>query len=59
MTAARNVFQFKCKHGHLTEKTFALGTRVDDEDETTCSECLKKNILESAYVVSIRPTKKG
>lgn len=56
MTATRNIFQFKCKQGHLMEKTFALGTRVDDEDETTCAECLTRGIVEPAYVVLIVPT---
>lgn len=51
MSATRRIFSYKCKKGHLTTKTFPLGTRFDDNDETECAECLKQDVLETAYLV--------
>ena len=35
----------------MTTKSFPLGTRIDDYDETTCKECLDKQELKAAYIV--------
>ena len=51
MGATRRRFTFKCIKGHLTQKFFMLGTRIDDYDETTCEECLKSMEVRPAYIV--------
>lgn len=51
MGATRNLYTYKCWKGHVTEKSFPLGTRYDDEDELTCLECLKQNEVKTAYLV--------
>jgi hypothetical protein len=53
MSATRKLFQYKCKGGHLTEKSSPLGTRHDDNDETACLTCLKADILETAYLIYV------
>jgi hypothetical protein len=58
MPRTRHLFRFKCANGHVTEKSFPLGTRLEDEDETTCVECLKRGILKPAYVIFIEPEPK-
>jgi hypothetical protein len=55
MSGMMQVYTFKCSKGHVTHIIFKPGTRIDDEDETTCRECMKKNVLEPAYVVFVRP----
>jgi hypothetical protein len=51
MGATRSIFKYKCEKGHLSEKTFPLGTRHDDYDETTCAECLHHNEVNFAYLI--------
>jgi len=51
MGATRRRFIFKCAKGHITQKTFMLGTRIDDYDETTCEACLKNLEVRPAYIV--------
>ena len=51
MGATKRRFTFKCSKGHLTQKLFMLGTRIDDYDETTCVECLKSLEVRPAYIV--------
>jgi hypothetical protein len=53
MAGTRRVFVFKCSKGHITEKFFMLGTRIDDYDETTCIECLGAQEVRPAYVISV------
>lgn len=53
MAATRRRFTFKCELGHLTEKYFMLGTRIDDYDETTCETCLKDLFVRPAYIVRV------
>lgn len=53
------VYTFKCDRGHVTERVFPPGTRVDDNDETTCDECLKSSVVATAYVVWIHSQTKG
>jgi len=51
MGATRSLFKYKCEKGHLTTKTFPLGTRINDYDETTCKECLDQQEVKTAYIV--------
>jgi len=53
MATTRRRFTFKCELGHITEKFFMLGTRINDYDETTCETCLKDLFVRPAYVVSV------
>jgi hypothetical protein len=53
MAGLRHRYTFKCEVGHETEKIFPPGTRIDENDETTCLECLKKGDLKTAYVIFI------
>ena len=59
MGATGRTFVYKCTKGHVTKKSFPLGTKFDDEDETTCSECLKKSDLKPAYLVWAENTSAG
>jgi hypothetical protein len=59
MAATRQRFTFKCSKGHITEKFFRLGTRIDDYDETTCAECLKSMEVRPAYIVFVDFTSTG
>jgi hypothetical protein len=52
MGTTRRRFIYKCEQGHLTTKIFPLGTRLDDEDETTCLECLKVSEVKATYLIS-------
>lgn len=54
-----NLFTYKCLKGHLTEKTYPLGTRYDDEDETTCLKCLEQQNVTVAYLIFAKPTNDG
>jgi hypothetical protein len=54
MRGIRKLFTYKCPKGHVTHVMFNPGIKIEDEDETTCSECLKTNVLEHAYVVFVR-----
>ena len=47
------LFSFKCEKGHLMKVLFPPGTRIDDEDETTCTECLDAQEVKPAYVVCV------
>jgi hypothetical protein len=51
MGATRSLFKYKCVSGHVTTKVFALGTRINDYDETTCPECLKQGDVKPTYIV--------
>ena len=51
MGATRGLFKYKCEKGHVTTKSYPLGTRIDDYDETTCKECLGRGELKTAYIV--------
>jgi len=51
MGATRSVFKYKCEAGHLMTKSFPLGTRIDDYDETTCAVCLDKGEVKPMYIV--------
>jgi hypothetical protein len=59
MPRTRHLYIFKCFKGHQTEKTMPLGTPLENQDEVVCSECLKNNILATAYVVFICPEPKS
>jgi hypothetical protein len=52
MGATRRLFRYKCVKGHVTEKSFPLGTRFDDYDEIPCPECIKKSAVQTAYLIS-------
>ena len=54
MSGMRQLYTFKCPKGHVTHIMFPSGTKIDDEDETTCAECLKTNAVAAAYVVFVR-----
>jgi hypothetical protein len=54
MGRPRRVFTFRCGKGHQFDRPFPLNVKLEDEDETTCEECLKTQVLETAYVVDIR-----
>lgn len=53
MAGIPRLFTFKCSKGHETQRLFPPGTTVDEEDETTCEECLDDNETERAYVVFV------
>jgi hypothetical protein len=55
MARIRHLFIFKCAKGHVMQKTYPLGTRFDDYDETTCLECLKKIGLRPSYLIFAEP----
>ena len=59
MGKIRSQFMYKCKSGHVTEKTFPLGTRYDDYDETTCLKCLEQQEVATAYLVYAKPVATG
>jgi len=48
------VFTFKCSQGHQMEVEFPFDTKIDDEDETTCSQCLAEGDVKPAYVVAVK-----
>lgn len=54
MSRIRRLFTFKCVKGHVMEKTYPIGTRLDDYDETTCTECLNASEVKPAYLVFAR-----
>jgi hypothetical protein len=56
MGKTRSLFIYKCTRGHVTERTFPLGTKYDGEDETTCMPCLDSGDLNTAYLVWAEPT---
>lgn len=57
MARVRQLYTYKCSKGHVMKRTFPLGTRIDDEDETTCIECYDKDgKLMTAYVVNVEFT---
>lgn len=56
MAATRRMFAYKCSKGHLTSATFPLGTRMDDFDERPCTECIKVDVLETAYLIYVDVT---
>ena len=60
MSGIKHLYTFKCLKGHVTAKMFPPGTRLDDHDETTCTECLKANEVKTAYVIFVesKPEKK-
>ena len=53
MARPKLCFEFKCLKGHQFYKWFALRTKISDNDETTCPECLSNGILTTAYVVMV------
>jgi hypothetical protein len=59
MGTTKQRFIFKCAKGHITQKLFMLGTKIDEYDETTCDECLKSLEVRPAYVVSVDFTSTG
>lgn len=59
MGKIRSLFRYKCVNGHVTEKTFPLGTRYDDYDEMTCLKCWEHDELRVAYLIYAQPTSKG
>lgn len=59
MGKTRSLFLYKCVRGHLTEKTFPLGTRYDEYDETTCLKCLEQHDVKAAYLIYAKPTNTG
>ncbi len=52
-------FTFKCWQGHEMKVTFPSGTKVEDEDETTCSQCLAAGDVKAAYVVAVKSIEAG
>lgn len=52
MARVRQLYTYKCSKGHVMKREFPLGTRIDDQDETTCVECYDKDHKKvPAYVV--------
>jgi hypothetical protein len=59
MKRAAHFFTFKCVKGHITEKEFPLGTRLEGRDEIPCEACLMADEVETAYVVFISAQSSG
>jgi len=59
MGATRRLLTYKCEKGHVMKKTFSLGTRFDDVDETTCAECLAVSEVKKAYLIFAEDTSAG
>jgi hypothetical protein len=51
------LFRYKCQKGHITKREFPRGTRVEDEDETTCLICLDDLDVKPAWVISVEGVK--
>jgi hypothetical protein len=51
MGATRRLLTYKCEKGHVMQKTYPLGVRFDDVDETTCSECLAVSEVKKAFLM--------
>jgi hypothetical protein len=51
MARIYRIFHYKCAKGHLMQDRFPLGTRLDDYNEATCRECLKKSEVMPTYLV--------
>lgn len=49
------VFEFKCPHGHLTERRYSPGTSYDKHPEILCPVCLKNDKADTAYLIFAYP----
>lgn len=57
MAGIPHKFTFKCTKGHITERVYPPGTRIEDNDETTCEKCLGVSEVTIAYVIGVESVK--
>jgi hypothetical protein len=54
MGATRVIFEFKCRHGHVTEQRFPPGTSYDSHPHIICMKC-PQGVIERAYLIFACP----
>ena len=51
MSGGRVVFEYKCAHGHITERKYPWRTTYESHAQILCPECLKQDKTIEAYIV--------
>jgi len=52
------LFEFKCLHGHLTERVFPFRTEYDKHSQILCPVCLERGFTQDAYLLFAYPEPK-
>lgn len=55
MAGMPRLFKFKRERGHLTDRTYPPGAKIEENDEIACPQCSKMKRPAPAYVVFVCP----